>query len=128
LVRNIVQPVWAGISLKASRATEARRSSNSFSVRRPSAVKRDLGADPALGARGGVGLQGEVPDLLLLGVGEDLRDVEDLDGVAGGGSRQVEQGDDGHHEEQPDEDRFRVQAGSVLIIIRLVVLTHGQGF
>ena len=81
---------------------------------------------PALGARGGVRLNREILDLLLLGVGENLGDIERLDGGTGVRTRKIEKGDDGGHQQQPDKHWLGVQAGAVLIIIRLVVLTHGQ--
>ena len=81
---------------------------------------------PALGTGGRIGLEREVLDLLLLGVSQDLADLQLLDGITGVGARHVEKGDDGGHQQQPDQHGFGVQAGAVFIIIRLVVLTHGQ--
>ena len=83
---------------------------------------------PALGASGRIRLEGEVLDLLLLGVGKDLGDLQLLDGVTGVRAGDVEKGDDGGHQQQPDQHGLGVHSGAVFIIIRLVVLTHGQRF
>ena len=81
---------------------------------------------PAIVTAGRVRLNRKVLDLLLLGVSENLGDLQLLDGVTGLRARKVEKGDDGGHQKQPDQHGFGVQAGAVFIIIRLVVLTHGQ--
>ena len=83
---------------------------------------------PTVGSGGGVRLYREATELCLPGVSQDLGNLEFLDGIAGVRGREVEKSNDGRHQEQPHKDRLRIHAGSVFIIIRLVVLTHWQRF
>ena len=82
--------------------------------------------EPFLRARCRVRLNREVFELLLLRIGQDLADLEFLGSRPGIRPWDIKEGNDGDHQQQPNDDGFGIHTGAVFIIIRLVVLTHKQ--